>query len=74
MYFFSFISNAVQHKNPLLRDKVLVTEKEYETYSKVLKELIALLGNEYSGEWALVIYGLKCLGLIIILASFKEDL
>lgn len=43
-------------------------EKEYR------KELIALLGNEYSEEWALVIYGLKCLGLIIILAFLKEDL
>lgn len=49
-------------------------EKEYETYSKVLKELIALLGNEYPKEWALVTYGLKCLGLINILTSLKEDL
>lgn len=49
-------------------------EKEYETYSKVLKELIALLGNEHPEELAIVIYGLKCLGLIIILTSLKEDL
>lgn len=49
-------------------------EKEFETYSKVLKELIALLGNEYPELLALVIYGLKCLGLIIILTSLKEDL
>ena len=43
-------------------------EKEYK------KELIALLGNKYSEKWAIVIYGLKCLGLITILAFLKEDL
>lgn len=64
----------MSHKNPLLRDKFLAVEKEYKIYSKVLKELIALLGNEYTEEWTLVIYGLKCFGLIIILAFLKEDL
>ena len=61
-------------------ESILYTKKPdywgegFETYSKVLKELIALLGNEYPEELALVIYGLKCLGLIIILTSLKEDL
>lgn len=41
---------------------------------KYKEELTALLGTEYSEEWAFVIYGLKCLGLIIILAFLKEDL
>lgn len=49
-------------------------EKDYKICPKVLKELIALLGNEYPEEWTLMIYGLKCLGLIIILAFLKEDL
>lgn len=52
----------------MFRDKCVTMEKEYKN------ELIALLGNEYSEGWAFVIYGLKCLGLIIILASLKEDL
>lgn len=47
---FGSISNAVQHKNTLFRMKFLVMEKEYETYSKVLMNLIALLHSKCPEE------------------------